>query len=109
MKNLPYLTSGLLALVAACTVAPTAKRTSPARHAKAPVVQKAPVAVAPTPAPEPELETIAAQCPLAIPGVSITAETSHMGAALVFTGVGDPEPLRGEVTQMAEAHNRIHL
>ncbi len=115
MKNLPYLTHALIgaALLAGCTVAPVASRTTPKHRAApapaaAPVAKQEPAPVTPRVVSAAEIEPIAARCPLAIPGVSISAENSHMGAALVFIGVGDPDPLRGEVTAMADAHNRMH-
>jgi hypothetical protein len=108
MKNLATLSTLLAAtLLVACGTSPrpttTTMKTVQTTQTRVPV---APPAPAPLPAPEPEVA--ASSCPLPIPGVTISSENTHMGAAIVFIGSGDPAGLRSEVVDMAAAHNRVH-
>jgi hypothetical protein len=105
MKHLGSLTTLLLSFSLGCTVAPAAKNRGNAPKPAAPVAKRAPVAIAPTTTAAPEPTP---SCPFSVPGLAISAENAHMGAALVFIGMGEPDGLREQIWAMADAHNRVH-
>ena len=49
-----------------------------------------------------------ADCPVAVPGTSVTAMDTDTGAALVFVTTGDVAAVHARVDQWAEVHNQRH-